>query len=105
MASLVSALSVAFLMPRSPRAPTRRLAVARQLGIPTACLLGIPAAPPPRRKLLINEATPADWTDVVGTLEPFARVSRVQRLTDVLSKRRAGLHLVLENIADPFNGQ
>ena len=97
MAFLASALSVAVLMPRASRVPIRRLTTARMLSTPTTA--------PSRRKLLLSEASPEDWADVVSALEPFARGSRVQRLSDVLAKRRAGLHLVLENIADPFNGR
>ncbi len=56
-----------------------------------------------RRRLLLNEATPEDWKLVAETLSPFARGNRLIRLNEVLAKRRGNLHLVLENIADPYN--
>jgi tRNA (guanosine-2'-O-)-methyltransferase len=39
----------------------------------------------------------------VGSLGPFSRSGRLDRLNDVLSRRRGGVHVVLENVADPYN--
>ena len=55
------------------------------------------------RSLLMDDATHEDWTKVVGALQPFARGSRMDRLSDVLARRRGGIHIVLENVADPYN--
>merc|ERR1719310_1920202 len=52
---------------------------------------------------MTQDATPADWSKVVAALGPFARRSRFDRLNEVLSKRRGGLHVVLENVGDPCN--
>ncbi len=51
----------------------------------------------------MSEATPADWRRVVEALGPFTKDSRLSRLEETLAKRRGDVHLVLENIADPFN--
>ena len=56
-----------------------------------------------RRRLLLDQATPEDWKLVADTLGKFATGTRVVRLNEVLAKRRGSLHLVLENIADPYN--
>ena len=55
------------------------------------------------RRVLTTELKPDDWERIIEALEPFARANRFQRLSDVLSKRRGGLHVVLENIHDPHN--
>ena len=55
------------------------------------------------RQLSIADATPKDWREVVAALEPVVRQSRMERLRGVLARRRAGVHLVLENLTDPFN--
>jgi tRNA (guanosine-2'-O-)-methyltransferase len=60
-------------------------------------------SPMKRRRLLLDEATPEDWKLVADTLGKFATGTRVVRLNEVLAKRRGSLHLVLENIADPYN--
>ena len=55
------------------------------------------------RRVLTHDATHADWSGAVAALGPFARGSRLTRLNEVLSRRRGGLHVVLENVADPYN--
>ena len=60
-------------------------------------------SPMKRRRLLLDQATPEDWKLVADTLGKFATGTRVVRLNEVLAKRRGSLHLVLENIADPYN--
>lgn len=53
---------------------------------------------------LLTELEPADWQRIVDELSPFTlNQRRTQRLEETLAKRRGGLHLVLENVADPFN--
>lgn len=56
-------------------------------------------------RLRLNEARPDDWRRVVGALAPFVKEKRLQRLQRVLRQRRPELHLVVENVADPFNSQ
>ena len=56
-------------------------------------------------KLRLNEARPDDWRRVVEALVPFVKEKRLQRLQRVLRQRRPELHLVVENVADPFNSQ
>ena len=56
-----------------------------------------------RRRVFLDTATDDDWSLVVEALSEFARSNRMQRLSQVLARRRGGLHLVLENVADPFN--
>ena len=55
------------------------------------------------RLLTLSEATPDDWRHVVDALAPFMREKRVRTLEHTLSLRRAGLHLVVENVQDPLN--
>ena len=55
------------------------------------------------RTLALADATPADWARVTEVLSPHMRENRMERMREVASKRRGGLHLVLENIADPYN--
>lgn len=57
----------------------------------------------PTRSLTFDEATPEDWATIVDSLGPFSRNARLEKLHEVLSKRRGGVHLVLENVADPYN--
>jgi len=47
--------------------------------------------------------TTADWKRVGKALTPFMKENRVAKLGEVLKRRRGGIHLVLENIADPHN--
>lgn len=56
-----------------------------------------------RRRILLDDADVSDWETVIDTLTPLARPERMRRLHEVLSKRRGKLHVVLENVADPFN--
>ena len=53
--------------------------------------------------LQLEHASTADWARVAHALAPFSRENRLQRLQEILQKRRGGIHLVLENVADPFN--
>ena len=62
-----------------------------------------PVAASPQRQILLDSATEQDWDAVVAALEPFMKENRVARLREMLDRRRGGLHLVLENVADPFN--
>lgn len=55
------------------------------------------------RQLRLSEATSSDWAAIVSTLAPFAKEERVAKLNDVLGRRRAGIHVVLENVEDAFN--
>ena len=68
---------------------------------------GVHARTPPSSEaasqLLLSSAGPDEWARVVDALRPFARASRVQKLDETLSRRRGGVHLVLENVGDPFN--
>ena len=57
----------------------------------------------PITSLRLSEATAEHWEQVVEALAPFTRANRLERLNEVLSKRRSGVHLVLENVADPYN--
>jgi tRNA (guanosine-2'-O-)-methyltransferase len=57
----------------------------------------------PLRHMHLHEATSAEWTEVVDALSPFTTDSRLKRLHEVLDRRRAGVHVVLENVADPHN--
>lgn len=57
----------------------------------------------PMRLMMLRSAVPSDWRRVVDALAPFMKDRRLGRLTNALHRRRSGLHLVIENIADPFN--
>ena len=57
----------------------------------------------PIKRLLTEEITPDEWAHIIEVLAPFAKASRYERLGEVLSKRRGGLHIVLENVGDPCN--
>ena len=58
---------------------------------------------PSAQKIYTSSATPQHWHAIASALRPFMKDSRIARLEEVLSRRRRGLHLVLENVADPFN--
>ena len=61
-------------------------------------------AQPAAERRFLQDMGPADWVRVVDALGPFTlNQRRTQRLEETLSKRRGGIHLVLENVADPFN--
>lgn len=62
--------------------------------------LGLAAQP---ALLRLSSATKDDWCRVVDALAPFMKERRVRRLQAALAQRRAGLELVVENIADPWN--
>jgi len=53
--------------------------------------------------LRVTDANHEQWSHIVETLMPFIKESRVARLKKVLAQRRSGLHLVLENIGDPYD--
>lgn len=72
---------------------------ARHQGVSAATRL----AGKPITSLRLSEATAGHWEQVVEALAPFTRANRLERLSEVLSKRRSGVHLVLENVADPYN--
>jgi len=55
------------------------------------------------RSLELASMSTDDWQSVIDALSPFMKDSRYERLVEVLSRRRGGVHLVLENISDPFN--
>lgn len=55
------------------------------------------------QRLSLSDAQPADWARIVEALRPFVKDNRMERLSRVVGSRRAGLHLVLENIHDPHN--
>ena len=77
----------------------------------TGATRGTPAAPTsvmggePRSsvRLSLSEAQPTDWARIVEVLRPFVKDNRMERLSRVVGSRRAGLHLVLENVHDPHN--
>lgn len=48
-------------------------------------------------------ATKTDWNRVLQCLTPFAEERRILKMNDVLAKRRGGLHIVLDSLADPFD--
>lgn len=50
-----------------------------------------------------EEATQEDWALVSEVLARFTAPDRVERLNEVLSKRRKGLHIVLENLENPYD--
>ena len=54
-------------------------------------------------RFTLAEATPAQHALIAGTLAPFMKEERVVKMREVLDRRRRGVHLVLENVADPFN--
>lgn len=54
-------------------------------------------------RLSLSEAQPTDWARIVEVLRPFVKDNRMERLSRVVGSRRAGLHLVLENVHDPHN--
>ena len=55
------------------------------------------------RPFQINHASLEDWSLVVNVLAPFTAQERVERFNQVLSKRRKNLHIVLENIDNPYD--
>ena len=55
------------------------------------------------RQLRAADATQEDWEIVVDVLSRFSAPDRVERLNGVLAKRRAGVHVVVENMEDPFD--
>ena len=55
------------------------------------------------QRLKLEEATTEHWSRVVDALGPFTKGNRIERLNEVLAHRRDGLHVVLENVADPYN--
>ena len=57
----------------------------------------------PAASLALDDTSPSDWRRVVDVLAPFMKEKRVRSQIDSLNKRRSGLHLCLENVADPFN--
>lgn len=62
-------------------------------------------APPETKLLQLSDARVGEWERVVDALAPFMKEKRLRRLQKALRGRRANLHLVVENIADPFNSQ
>ena len=54
-------------------------------------------------RMSLSDALPTDWARIVEVLQPFVKDSRMDRLQRVVGSRRAGLHLVLENVHDPHN--
>ena len=54
-------------------------------------------------RLSLSEAQPTDWARIIEVLRPFVKDNRMERLSRVVDGRRAGLHLVLENVHDPHN--
>ena len=77
------------------------LAVVPNVRVPRARLLASAAGG--HRRIRLDEATLEDWNLVTETLAPFSKGSRMDRLIGVIAKRRANLHIVLENVADPYN--
>ena len=65
----------------------------------------LPAPDTGIRKLRLGAATPNDWRLVIDALAPFMREKRVRIMERALQQRRATLHVVVENIADPHNAQ
>ena len=68
----------------------------------------LPGAAPPhelQKRLTLSEATPQDWRLVVDALAPFMRAAVSADGESRYAGRRANLHLVVENLADPFNAQ
>jgi hypothetical protein len=64
---------------------------------------GVDQSKPELQELRLDSLSTADWTRIIEEVGPFMKDNRVTKLRDVLEKRRAGLHVVLENIADPHN--
>lgn len=58
---------------------------------------------PALEELRLDSLTTADWTRIIEEVGPFMKDNRVAKLREVLDRRRAGIHVVLENIADPHN--
>ena len=54
-------------------------------------------------RMSLSEAQPTDWARIVEVLRPFVKNNRMERLSRVVGSRRAGLHLVLENVHDAHN--
>ena len=67
----------------------------------------LPGQPPPDevRQLRLLEASADDWRLVIDALAPFIREQRVRSMERALRRRRRNLHLVVENLADPYNAQ
>jgi len=57
------------------------------------------------RQLRLKDAQPDDWRLVIDALAPFIREVRVRRMERTLLRRRRDLHLVVENVNDPYNAQ
>jgi len=106
MLALCTATSLTML-PSMPRHILRPLGCGGARAVRLCQSLAADVPPPSsagaRRRVLLDEATAEDWERAIEALQPFARANRMTRLSDVISKRRARLHLVLENIADPYN--
>lgn len=68
-------------------------------GIHARCCTSLSAV----RTLRLDEATRDDWATVLTVLAPFAHEQRLMKMRDILAKRRAGLHVVLEDVSDPFD--
>lgn len=95
-----------------PEAPHLR----RQLALLLACNHGtgwqapgpglegsVPRTRPPSRevqKFSIRTAPDEIWSKVVETLSPIALDSRLSKMTNVISQRRSGVHIVLDSIED-----
>lgn len=71
--------------------------------IHTMTAKAVASSVPPTRHFNPDDATPEDWAIVSSVLAQFAAAERVDRLREVLSKRRAGLHIVLENLSNPYD--
>ena len=62
--------------------------------------------PPEQRKLLqLQDARADDWRLVVDALAPFLKEKKIRSFQRVLELRRATLHVLVENVADPHNAQ
>lgn len=90
----------------APAAPQGSLAALLQASVDRHAqrrqgLLGKP--PASTRLLRLAEATPADWRTIIDALAPRTRSNKLWRLEAALRRRRAGLHVVVENLADPHN--
>ena len=90
-------------LPAQQRAAPAAAAVAARLL--TGQIRGSPrvVASEPAERLTLDSATPADWARVVEILSPFMKDNRVAKLEKVAGERRGGLHVVLENVHDPYN--
>ena len=65
--------------------------------------MAMTSATPSTRPFNPEDASPDDWAIVSSVLGKFAAPERVDRLSEVLAKRRAGLHIVLENVENPYD--